>query len=177
MNKYGIATEPNTVEFQRTLPGPIERVWEYLTDPEKRSRWFAGGPMELRIKGKVELRFDHTKITAEPTPEAYRESMAAMPVSVGHITQINAPYRLAYTWWEDEGDTSEIVFQLSEKGDDVVLHLTHRRLPDRDELLSVSSGWHSHLDLLEEQLRGTPSEGFWSKFASLRAHYDQELPR
>jgi len=30
------------------LPGPIERVWEYLTDPDKRARWFAGGPMEPR---------------------------------------------------------------------------------------------------------------------------------
>ena len=46
-DQHGKFTGPAEVRLVRTLPGPIERVWEYLTDPEKRSRWFAGGPMEL----------------------------------------------------------------------------------------------------------------------------------
>lgn len=177
MNKYGIATEPNTVEFERILPGPIERVWEYLTDAEKRSRWFAGGPMELHLNGRVELRFDHSKITAEPIPEPYRTKMEQGMVAVGHITQIDAPRLLAYTWWEDQDDKSEIIFELAEQGDDVLLHLKHRRLESRDELLSVSGGWHLHLDLLEEQLRGLPPGAFWSKLDTLKAEYDQRHPR
>ena len=39
---------PGEIRIMRTLPGPIERIWTYLTDPAKRAKWFAGGPMELR---------------------------------------------------------------------------------------------------------------------------------
>ena len=46
---FGAFTGPAEIRLVRTLPGPIERVWEYLTDPEKRARWFAGGPMEPRV--------------------------------------------------------------------------------------------------------------------------------
>jgi hypothetical protein len=33
---YGVVTAPDTVHLERLLPGPIERVWSYLTDSEKR---------------------------------------------------------------------------------------------------------------------------------------------
>jgi hypothetical protein len=45
---HGQFTGPAEVRLVRILPGPIERVWDYLTDSEKRGRWFAGGPMEPR---------------------------------------------------------------------------------------------------------------------------------
>ena len=34
---YGVVTAPDTVKIERMLPGPIERVWAYLTDPAKRA--------------------------------------------------------------------------------------------------------------------------------------------
>ena len=43
MNDYAVATNPTTVRIERSLPGPIERAWEYLTDSEKRGKWFASG--------------------------------------------------------------------------------------------------------------------------------------
>ena len=49
MDEYGVKTAPDTLRIERTLPGPIERVWTYLTDPAKRATWFARGPMELII--------------------------------------------------------------------------------------------------------------------------------
>lgn len=173
MSSYGLVPEPNTVRFERVLPGPIERVWEYLTDSEKRSRWFAGGPMELRQNGVVELHFDHTKISKEPTPERYREMMENANVSVGHITQLDAPRLLAYTWWEDSGDQSEIIFELSEQGNNVLLVLTHRRLADRAEMLNVSGGWHLHLDILEDRLNGVEPRPFWATLTKLEAEYDK----
>lgn len=42
MNDYGMIIEPGTLRIQRLLPGPIERVWAYLTESDKRAT--AGGP-------------------------------------------------------------------------------------------------------------------------------------
>ena len=33
---YGTLIEPTTLKIQRLLPGPIERIWAYLTDSELR---------------------------------------------------------------------------------------------------------------------------------------------
>ena len=69
----------STVRMERLLPGPAERVWEFLTDPDKRALWLAGGPMELRLGGAVELHFRHADLSPVkvPTPEAYRAMEAA----------------------------------------------------------------------------------------------------
>ena len=31
MNEFGVVTAPRTLCIRRVLPGPIERVWAYLT--------------------------------------------------------------------------------------------------------------------------------------------------
>ena len=74
MDDYGTVLESGAVRFERVLPGPIERVWDYLTDSDKRGRWLAGGPMELRPGGRAELRFRHADLTSvqEPTPDKYK---------------------------------------------------------------------------------------------------------
>ena len=66
--QHGKFTGPGEVRLVRTLPGPIERIWEYLTDPEKRARWFAGGPMEPKKGGKMELFFLHKNLAPDETP-------------------------------------------------------------------------------------------------------------
>ena len=49
MNEYGVVTDARTIWMKRLLPGPIERVWDYLTDSTKRGKWFASGKMDLRV--------------------------------------------------------------------------------------------------------------------------------
>ena len=44
-HSLGTQTEPGTLRIERTLPAPIDRVWTYLVDPEKRRSWLAGGTM------------------------------------------------------------------------------------------------------------------------------------
>src|SRR5690606_39019955 len=43
LNPDGEVLDRQTVRFRRVLPGPIERVWAYLTEADKRAKWFAGG--------------------------------------------------------------------------------------------------------------------------------------
>ena len=75
MNDYAVATAPGTVRIERLLPGPIERVWSYLTDSELRGRWLASGDMQLREGGEVEHIFRNSELTQndQPPPAKYAQ--------------------------------------------------------------------------------------------------------
>ena len=53
MNEYGELLDESAVKFERLLPGPIERVWSYLTEGDKRARWLCGGDVEAAVDGHV----------------------------------------------------------------------------------------------------------------------------
>lgn len=176
MSDYGVVTGPGTVRFERVLPGPIERVWAYLTESEQRRTWLAPGPMELRVGGRVELHFRHANLSphAEPTPARYAQYQDGARID-GHITQYDPPRLLSYTWDEGEGNASEVTFELTPQGEDVLLVLTHRRLGDRENRISVASGWHTHLGVLIDRLDGRNPSPFWLTHARLEAAYEQRV--
>ena len=68
-----------------------------------------------------------------------------------------------------------VTFPLQERGDDVLLTITHRRVADPTVLLNVSAGWHSHVDVLEAKLRGTAATPHWDNFVRLRDDYTARL--
>jgi hypothetical protein len=68
------------------------------------------------------------------------------------------------------------MFELAPEEAGVLLVLTHRRLPNRNMTLSVSAGWHVHLDILSDRLQGVPPRPFWSNHTRLEADYDRLLP-
>ena len=177
MNSYGSYIEQGTIRFVRVLPGPVERVWEYLTDGEKRGEWLAGGEMELRVGGRVELIFNHKNITPhdETPPEKYKE-MDDESRLYGTITKLNPPKLLAYTWEEPSAPESEVTFELQEEGEQVRLTLTHRNLgSDRDVLTGVGGGWHTHLDIMVDKLNGREPQPFWDKHMRLEEEYGKKL--
>lgn len=177
MSKRGEFVSPDTIRFERTLPGPIERVWEYLTDSEKRGKWLASGPMDLRVGGAVEMVFNNTGLSPrrEVPPEKYKDCESAGPMR-GRITRIEPPRLLAYTWGESWGDHSEVTFELSPKGDEVLLTLTHTRLQGRDLKISVAAGWDTHTSILLDILRGEEARPFWSTHTRLEAEYEARVP-
>jgi uncharacterized protein YndB with AHSA1/START domain len=59
MSQNGQLKRVAMVEFQRILPGPIERVWEFLTDTRKLPSWFGEGTIEPRAGGAVNLMGGH----------------------------------------------------------------------------------------------------------------------
>ncbi len=174
MREFGMVTEPNTVRLERVFPGPIERIWAYLTEPEKRRVWLAAGPMADHVGGVVELRFRHSELSHETTPERFGENGKEFR-NVGEVTACDPPHLLSFTWPSSGGDMSEVTFELSPQDGDVLMVLTHRRLADRPEMTSVASGWHTHLGILEDQLSGRKPRGFWSTFAQLEKEYEKRL--
>jgi uncharacterized protein YndB with AHSA1/START domain len=172
---YGVRTAADTVRVERLLPGPIERVWQYLTDGALRAQWLAGGDMEARAGGHVELQFHNSALTDndDPPPAKYAKYDDAR--MGGTITEYDPPRLLAYTWGEDDG-ASHVRFELSARGDQVALVVTHSRLASRDGMLSVAAGWHAHLDILRDRLDGRTPEGLWRAHTRLEAEYAQRLP-
>lgn len=173
---YGEAIGPRAIRLERLLPGPIERVWAYLTESEKRKKWFAAGPMELRVGGKIEFTFHNSELAPpdEPTPERFQayEGM----VSHGRVVRVEPPHVLSFMWAEDTGEESEVTFELSERGDQVHMVLTHRQLRNRQEMVGVASGWDVHVGVLIDQLNGRELQPFWAKTAKLEAEYEKIIP-
>lgn len=174
---YASYPAPGEIRIVRTLPGPIERLWQYLTDPEKRSRWFAGGPMELKAGGKMELLFRHKDIApGETPPPQFAEMHGSGWKMPGTVLRCEPPRVLSYTFDEDSDVTFELIPQ-DKDNQSVVLILTHRcRGEDVRSMAGYSSGWHSHFGILIALLEGTPTPPFWSTHARLKAHYEAKLP-
>jgi hypothetical protein len=89
----------------------------------------------------------------------------------GRVTRFEPPRALAFLWHDD----SEVTFELEEKGGQVLLSLTHRRLASRGELVNVSAGWHAHLSVLLARLRGEPTPLFWSRIEPLERAYAERI--
>lgn len=173
---YGVVTAPDTVRLERLLPGPIERVWSYLTESDKRGQWLAAGEMDLRVGGSVEHVFDNSNLTGhdDAPPPKYAEHGSAMTMH-GRITACEPPQLLAYTWGESSGEPSHVTFELSRQRDRVRLVVTQSRLASRDEMISVASGWHVHVGILIDRLNGRQPESFWPAHTRLEAEYEKRI--
>ena len=168
---YGVLTEPATLTIQRMLPGPIERVWAYLTESDLRRKWLAAGEMEMKVGAPFELVWRNSELTDPPgkRPEGFGEEHRMQ----SEITELDPPRKLAFTW----GKSGGVSMELEPRGERVLLTVIHRRLPDRGMMVGVSTGWHTHLDMLAARLAGEEPEPFWDGFIRLRKDYDDRIPR
>jgi uncharacterized protein YndB with AHSA1/START domain len=169
----GTLLSPGSVRLERTLPGPIDRVWAYLTESDKRARWLAGGDMELRVGGRVELWFRHADLSPIPAPTPERFAASANGSSLhGTVTACEPPRLLAFTWGEGQARPSEVTFELEAVGEQVRLTVTHRRLGDeRAVWANVAGGWHTHLAILEDRLAGRVPGPFFAAFEPIESTY------
>jgi uncharacterized protein YndB with AHSA1/START domain len=170
MDRFGKLIDPQTVVFERVLPGPMERVFDYLWNEEKRRLWFTSGGMPTAPGETFQMHWKHSEYSPHksPAPEAMKEMDEKGHSSTNTLLAYEPPTRLAFTFGEakfgaDKAATVE--FLLKPEGDPkdnkVRLILTHSRLPDRPYMLGISGGWHSHLDILEYQLKAEVPPGFW----------------
>ena len=167
---YGTLIEPATLNIQRLLPGPIERVWAYLTENNLRRTWLAAGQMETKIGAAFELVWRNDELTNPPgqRPAGFGEEHRMQ----SRIVEVNPPRKLVFTW----GESAEVAIELQPKGDKVLLNLIHRRVTERAMLLNVSAGWHTHLDILCARLGGIEPLPLWDQWSRLRAEYEHRLP-
>ncbi|TGY87427.1 SRPBCC family protein [Marinicauda algicola] len=167
MSEYGKRVEPRTIRFERLLPGPIDRVWGFLTEPGKRETWLAGGLVEHREGGTIEMIFRNSRLSAasEDVPERFKE-FEGMRFS-GEVTRYEPPHAFAHTW-----DGTEVTFELTETYDErVKLVLTQTGITDSEERLGILAGWHTHLDILRSRLEDAEPDSFWTLHERYEAAY------
>jgi uncharacterized protein YndB with AHSA1/START domain len=135
MNPDGQLKKDAMVQFERLLPGPIERVWAFVTDPKKLPGWFGEGSIEPRPGGAVSLMGGHVR---------------------GIVTRWQPPRRLTYSWNVfAAGET--LTIELEPRGSEVALTLTHLPVLERFEKQNAM-GWHTFLDMLGAAVRGEATE-------------------
>jgi uncharacterized protein YndB with AHSA1/START domain len=167
---YGELIEPATLKIQRILPGPIERVWAYLTESDLRRQWFAAGHMEMKVGAPFELVWRNDELTNPPGQRP--AGFSGEHKMQSRIIEVDPPRKLVFAF----GNSGDVSFELEPKGNNVLFTVIHRRLPDRGTIMKVGPGWHMHLDVLVACMTGKKPEPFWDGICRLQKEYEQRLP-
>ena len=130
------------LQFRRTLPGPIQRVWAHVTEPAQLSGWYdAGSLIEPREGGAVALNGGHIRgVVTQWRPH----------VRFAHSWNVFGPGELVSPYPE-----SYLTLELAEAGAGVDLTLTHLPVLERFEA-QTAMGWATFLDILEDTLAARP---------------------
>lgn len=167
---YGVLTDRETLRIQRLLPGPIERVWDYLMQSELRRKWFAAGDMDMKVGAPLELIWRNDELTCPPGERP--EGISAENRMQSRVLELEPLRKLAITW----GSESSVSFELEQQNSEVLLTIIHRKVPDRSSLLKFAPGWHAHLDVLASILANTVAQPFWDQVRRPKGEYAERLP-
>ena len=179
MDDFATRPDPHTVEFVRILPGPIERIWDFIADGKKRGEWFASGDLPEKVGQPFTMRFKHSTLSPNqaPPPEKFIEMDKTGHTSRNVLLAYEPPHRLVFSFGPDARADSEVEFLLSQEGDPadnkIRFTLTHRKIPDRAFAVDVSGGWHSHLAILQYKAEGKVPPAFWDVWRKTDGVYDE----
>lgn len=175
MGDYGKQTGPATLAFDRRFDAPIEKVWQFLVDPDKRKLWFCGGATGDAPGGEIVFDFDHRRLSESVPPEKYASEEVV--THRGEILEYDPPRRFVFTWFESAGEQkSTVAIDLTANADgSTQLSLVHDGVVQRDIVLGVLAGWHGHFDLLAEVLVGPRKTDFWIRDQELEAEYAERV--
>ena len=136
-----------SLEIQRTIKAPRDRVYAAWTDPAQLRAWFGPDKVKTRsfaadpqVGGKY--RWDLTN------PDG--EEMTVF----GEYRELQPGRKVVFTWqWDDDedwkGQTSVVTVQLSDCDEGTLVTLTHEQLPSEASRDRHNEGWTSVLDGLE----------------------------
>jgi uncharacterized protein YndB with AHSA1/START domain len=158
LGEVQLAGETYNLVFTRRLARPIEKVWAALTVPERIADWLAKAEVDLEVGGRFELFWG---------THDYRMK--------GVITELEPPRLLAWTWPADTHPSSVVRWELSPDGDGCRLTLSQTGLTGPD-LLSVATGWHTHLEGLTRAADGAATPWRAEREREIAKLYEGRLP-
>lgn len=171
-SSFGVLTAPATLTLQRTLPGPIERVWGFIVDSDLRQQWLAAGELTPEPGAAFELVWRNDALSASPDerPPGFPEESRA----TCRVTEVEPLRKLGFHW-PGVGDVTFELRPVGDQGERVLLTVTHRQLPDRQMTVMVGAGWHMHCDILVARVAGVRPASFWRGWVRLRDEYERAL--
>lgn len=123
------------------VKAPPAKVFPYLIDPDLMVQWLGSETSMSPVVGG-ELR-----VRCQGHP------------GVGEFTEIVTDEKVIFTFgWDEPGHpippgSTEVEISLTPKGEDTLVRLTHRGLPE-DAVADHNSGWGFYLDRLEKVMSG-----------------------
>lgn len=114
----------DTIAQEITIKGSAQRIFDALTNPAERMKWWG-----------AEGRFRITHIESDLRPGG---KWIMSGTGMGHAFQVSGEYRqvepprlLVFTWlpdWQGDGTVSQVRFELEEHGGITTVRLTHSGL-------------------------------------------------
>ncbi|GIK47386.1 MAG: hypothetical protein BroJett013_00830 [Alphaproteobacteria bacterium] len=168
--ELGRFAAPDTFVLERRLKAPVERVWSYFVDGEKRARWFAGGDTLSAAGQAFSILFAHHRITDETPPERWAAMKNGEFPMAGRVLAFDPPRLLTITFGEE--NVSEVSFALTAIGDETLLTLTHTKIETEKAARDYAGGWTAHVETLAGLLEGKPTNRFWASVLAAHEAYE-----
>jgi uncharacterized protein YndB with AHSA1/START domain len=143
----------DTIVQEITIKGSAERIFEALTDPGQRVRWWGA-------EGRFQTTHMESDLRLSSKWMMRGIGIGGKPFTVrGEYRQIERPRLLVFTWlpdWQEDATETLVRFDLEEKGDGLTtVRLTHSGLASESSRAS-HKGWPQILawlqDYVEQQL-------------------------
>jgi uncharacterized protein YndB with AHSA1/START domain len=149
----GVRTEGGrgVVTVQDVYDTTVEDLWAAITQPERLRRWIAEVEGDLRVGGRVTMRFTSSWS------------------GTGEVRVCEAPHRLVVASREDDGSETEIEAVVSPEGDRARLVVEERGLPEDPS--AYAAGWQVHLEDLGAALAGRPTSDWEARWHELIGGY------
>jgi uncharacterized protein YndB with AHSA1/START domain len=112
----------NVIVAEITIKASAERLFEALTDPEQRVKWWG-------LKGRFETREMESDLRVGGRWAMRGNGMGGKPFNiVGEYRIVERPRVLAFTWlpdWDEEATETLVRLDLDEHGGVTTVRLTH----------------------------------------------------
>jgi uncharacterized protein YndB with AHSA1/START domain len=140
----------DTIVQEIVIKAPAQRVFEALTNPAQRTKWWG-----------AEGRFQTTHTESDLRPGGKwmmcGNGIGGRPFTIrGEYRQIEPPRLLVFTWlpdWQDDPFETLVRFDLTENNGITAVRLTHSGLTTENSRLS-HKGWPQILTWLQEYCEG-----------------------
>ncbi|MFI6273792.1 SRPBCC family protein [Streptomyces sp. NPDC050988] len=126
------------VRFTRTYDHPVDRVWEFVTEPAELAHWFPSS-VEIELREGGTIRFG-----GDPN----------MDDSTGRVLAVDAPRHLSFSWGGDE-----LHFDLEELDDKRTRFTLTNVLEAENTAARNGAGWEVCLSALDAHARGASFGG------------------
>ena len=127
----------DTIVQEITIKGSADRIFEALTDPDQRVKWWGA-------EGRFQTRQMESDLRPGGKWMMQGDGMGGKPFSVsGEYRLIEPPHLLVFTWlpsWQEDAVESVVRFELEEKNGLTTVRLTHSGLTGETSRAS-HKGW------------------------------------